>query len=82
MVIVRLKRSRSPSTMKNLRNRKPKCGCEFDVACNAVVEYEFEQKQGQDSLGCSNIYDMFHENNPQLLVEEEIEIDTDNHLNI
>ena len=68
--------------MKHLGNRKPKRGREFDVVHNAVVEYELEQKQGQDSLGSSNIYDILHENDPELLVEEEIEVDTDNDLNI
>ena len=68
--------------MKNLGNRKPKRGREFDVVRNVVVEYELEQKQGQDSLGSSNIYDILHENDPEWLVEEETEVDTDNDLNI
>ena len=85
IVIGRLKRSRSivsPPTLKNLGNRKPKRGREFDVVRNAVVEYELDQRQGQDSLSSSNIYDILHQNNPELLVEEETDIDTDNDLNI
>lgn len=85
IVIEFLKQSRSivsSPTMKNLGNRKPKRGCEFDVVRNAVVEYELEQKHGQDSLGSSNIYDILYENDPELLVEEETEVDTYNDLNI
>lgn len=80
MVVGRLKRSRSvisPPTLRNLGNRKPKRGREFDIVRNAVVEYPFEQEPNIQPLNSSNIYDLLQSNNSELLAEEPTDVDTD-----
>lgn len=80
MVVGRLKHSRSvisAPTLRNLGNRKPKRGREFDIVRNDVVEYPLEQEPSNQPSMSSNIYDLLQSNNSELLAEEPTDVDTD-----